>query len=173
MPYHKSTSESANPFYCSVSPALGNVPEYLKTIWQYVIMFPSSSRLISPRRVLPSVSDEAHDNSRTTSTKVKSLITDLLNRNHGDKRRVTVLIAQCLTTLTGPKCCILYWTKTLDMIEIELRAWSVPHSRFDGQLSSSKWAQALQDFSENAEIPVFLVLLSCGGLGWARTQSNV
>ena len=54
----------------------------------------------------PSVSDEAHDNFRTTSTKVKSLITDLLNRNHGDKRSVTVLIAQCLTILTGPKCCI-------------------------------------------------------------------
>lgn len=53
----------------------------------------------------------------------------------------------------------------MDMTEIKLRAYSTPYSRFDGQLSSSKRVQALQGFSENAETPVFLISLSCGGLG--------
>ena len=51
------------------------------------------------------------------------------------------------------------------MIEKELRSHSIQYSRYDGGLSTTKRAQALQQFSESPEIVVLLASLSCGGIG--------
>ena len=53
------------------------------------------------------------------------------------------------------------------MIEEEFRLYSIPYSRYDGGLSATKRAQALQQFSKSPAIVVLLASLSCGGVGLA------
>lgn len=62
-----------------------------------------------------------------------------------------------------------YWTKTLDLIESELKFRSVRYTRLDGQLSPAKRSSALQKFQSNPDVLVFLVSLSCGGVGYAHS----
>ncbi|MCJ1272073.1 hypothetical protein MMC22_011980 [Lobaria immixta] len=65
-----------------------------------------------------------------------------------------------------------YWTKTLDPIESELRLRSIRYTRLDGQLPLAKRSSALQTFQSNPEVLVFLVSLSCGGVGLDLTAAS-
>lgn len=59
-----------------------------------------------------------------------------------------------------------YWTKTLDRIELELKQTSICYVRLDEQLAPSKRSAAVKEFQGNPEIRVFLVSLSCEGVGY-------
>ncbi|KAF7509219.1 hypothetical protein GJ744_008279 [Endocarpon pusillum] len=89
------------------------------------------------------------------STKIKTLVNDLSRRPPGEKSVV-----------------FSYWTRTLDMVQRQLGVAGINFARLDGSMSSSVRGSAIRSFQTDHEITVFLVSITCGGLGLDLTAAN-
>ena len=57
------------------------------------------------------------------------------------------------------------WTKTLAMVEKELDARDIRYVRLDGSLTPSARSEVIGEFRADPVVSVFLVTISCGGVG--------
>ncbi|KAG6999602.1 hypothetical protein G7Y79_00033g067900 [Physcia stellaris] len=65
-----------------------------------------------------------------------------------------------------------YWTQTLDLIETQLKALSIPYNRLDGRLSATKRNRVLEDFRSRSAAAVLLISITCGAVGLDLTAAS-
>ncbi|KAL8726717.1 MAG: hypothetical protein Q9181_005944 [Wetmoreana brouardii] len=65
-----------------------------------------------------------------------------------------------------------FWTKTLDILQRQLRATSIRCVRIDGSTSMTGRASVLRAFRNNSGIKVLLATISCGGVGLDLTAAS-
>jgi SWI/SNF-related matrix-associated actin-dependent regulator of chromatin subfamily A3 len=64
------------------------------------------------------------------------------------------------------------WTKTLDILQQQLRSKSVRCVRLDGTSSATSRAKVLRVFRGDSGIKVLLATISCGGVGLDLTAAS-
>ncbi|CAG8539788.1 2666_t:CDS:1 [Funneliformis caledonium] len=92
------------------------------------------------------------------SSKIKDLLEFLKVSNENDPTTKSVVFSQ--------------WTSFLNLIEIAFKEANVKFVRLDGSMSRSKREQAINDFTYDPEVKVFLISLKCGCLGLNLTAAN-
>ncbi|KAF1849354.1 uncharacterized protein K460DRAFT_305410 [Cucurbitaria berberidis CBS 394.84] len=100
----------------------------------------------------PSVSDTPEE---SLPTKIKALVTDLLDQPMGTKSIV-----------------FSFWTSTLDLVEKGLLQGSINYTRYDGNTSQSNRSRALKRFREDKDLPVILMTISCSAVGLDITAAS-
>ena len=64
------------------------------------------------------------------------------------------------------------WTRTLDIIQTQLRSKSIRCLRLDGKLTSTSRSKVLRTFRSDPDVKVLLATITCGGLGLDMTAAS-
>lgn len=100
------------------------------------------------------------------STKLLKLLEDIHQVRYSDKRLVQVSPLE--RNSANNSCSIIFssWKKTLQLIATLLSASEIPFVQIDGSLSLPERRKLLANFQESRDIPVLLMTLGTGAVGY-------
>jgi SWI/SNF-related matrix-associated actin-dependent regulator of chromatin subfamily A3 len=91
-----------------------------------------------------------------TSSKIEALL-EILNKDQNNVNK-SVVFSQ--------------WTSFLDLVALAFKEANIQFVRFDGNMLRNQRDKAINDFSNDPKIKVFLASLKCGSLGLNLTAAN-
>jgi SWI/SNF-related matrix-associated actin-dependent regulator of chromatin subfamily A3 len=99
------------------------------------------------------------------STKIKTLVSDLLKYHEYEKRFVSRLNCHRAVLTHWQSVVFSYWTYSLDLVQMMLDDCGIAYTRIDGKTTLPRRTQALRAFHKDDSLRVILVSITCGGAG--------